>query len=345
MDMLSLGVIGAGVWGKNLVRVFSQLPQVELAYIAELNEETRKWNQNWYPKTKVVKDYTIILQDPKVQGVVVATPPETHFPLIQQILRSGKHCFSEKPLTLSSQEANQLTQQARQSGKILMVGHLLKYHPAVRYIKKVLDRKELGEILYIYTHRLNLGQVRSHENCWWSLAPHDLSLILYFLDQKPQAISATGSCFLQREIEDVVFATLFYKNHQMAHLHVSWLDPHKVRTLTIVGTKKMLTFNDMEPSEKIRIYDKGATISDEFTPFAWFGGMRSGDIYVPHLSQEEPLKEECAHFVECILHQTPCLSDGEEGSRVVEILSKGQESIRRHGEKITLVFEEDLRYG
>ncbi|MEK7483493.1 MAG: Gfo/Idh/MocA family oxidoreductase [Planctomycetota bacterium] len=336
--MLPIGVIGAGVWGKNLIRVFSQLPQVELRYIADLHEPIRKLNQNLYPKTTVVEDYTIILEDPKVQGIVVATPTETHFSIIQKVLNSGKHCFAEKPLTLSSQESLQLMQQAQQQQKVLMVGHLLKYHPAVRYIKKILDRKELGEILYIYSNRLNLGQVRTTENCWWSLAPHDLSLILYFLDEKPNAISATGSCFLQRDIEDVVFATLFYGDHKMAHLHVSWLDPHKVRTLTIVGSKKMLMFNDMEPSEKIRIYDKGATISDDFTPFAWFGGIRSGDIYSPHLSQEEPLKEECSHFVDCIVKGIPCLSDAYEGSLVVELLERGQESLRQRGQLIPLTF-------
>lgn len=337
--MVRLGVIGAGVWGKNLIRVFSQLTQVELCYIADLNSEVRQLNQSLYQKTRVVENYSLLLEDPDLDAVVVATPTETHFSIIQKVLQAGKHCFSEKPLTLCPQESRQLLQQAEKSHRILMVGHLLKYHPAIDYIKKILEKEELGELFYLYSNRLNLGQVRSHENCWWSLAPHDISLMLYFLETLPIAISATGSCFLQKSIEDVVFATLYYPDHKIAHIHVSWLDPHKVRTLTLVGNRKMLTFNDMEPSEKIRIYDKGAHFNEEFTPFAWFAGIRGGDVYCPHIPQIEPLREECLHFVHCIETGIPCRTDAKEGTRVVEILAKGQESLRKKGEPISLHFD------
>jgi predicted dehydrogenase len=304
--------------------------------LPDLDPKVRQLNQSLYQNTTVSADYHQLLDDDRLDAIVVATPTETHFEIISKVLLAGKHCFSEKPLTLIPEQAQRLVKLAQQQKRLLMVGHLLKYHPAILYIKKLLLDHALGELLYIYSKRLNLGTVRAFENCWWSLAPHDLSLILYFLEGEPTHISATGSCFLQKDIEDVVFASLFYPQHPLAHIHVSWLDPHKVRTLTLVGSKKMLTFNDMEPSEKIRIYDKGASISEDFTPFAWFGGIHSGDVHIPHLVQKEPLREECLHFVECLLEGKSCRTPAEEGAKVVHLLAKGQESLFQKGHPISL---------
>jgi predicted dehydrogenase len=256
--------------------------------------------------------------------------------LTKQSLIAGKHVFVEKPFTLSSAEAKELIEIAQKKRKIIMVGHLLKYHPAVIKIKKMIDSGELGEIYYIYSQRVNLGKVRRDESVLWSLTVHDISVILYFLDKEPTAVSALGQCCLQNKIEDVAFLTLQFGDRKLAHIHVSWLDPHKIRKFTIVGNKKMVVFDDMESSEKIKIYDKGVNISNNFVSYQEFITLRDGDIYVPSVKMEEPLKLECGNFINCIRNNIQPLTDGHDGLRTVKVLEAAQKSILNGGKRVKL---------
>jgi predicted dehydrogenase len=251
-------------------------------------------------------------------------------------LEAGKHVFVEKPLAIGRDEGRHLTQLANARGKILMVGHLLLYHPAVRKLKDFIQAGELGQLYYIYSTRVNLGQVKREENALLSFAPHDISVFLYLLDSYPVEVSAIGKDYLQQGVEDVVFFTLRFPEGALAHCHVSWLDPHKVRKFTVVGSKKMAVFDDMESSEKIRIYDKGVEQHSHFTTFGEFLSLRFGDIYVPRLDMREPLALECQHFLECIEKGGRPLSDGENGLRVLEIIDAANRSLKEQGRPISV---------
>jgi len=274
----------------------------------------------------------VVLDDPGVQAVVVATPVPTHFGMADRALRAGKHVYVEKPLTARASEARALVELAQQTRLKLMVGHLLEYHPAVTYLKEMLDRGQLGEPYYMYTQRVNLGIVRQNENAWWSLAPHDISVVCHLLGSEPVSVTANGQCYLQKDIEDVVFATIKFADGKMAHVHCSWLDPHKIRKMTVVGPEKMVTFDDMEATEKIRIYDKGAAVRHDITTsYADIISLRFGDIVIPKIPGGEPLSLECQHFIECVLENRPVRSDGADGLRVVQVLEAGQKSLKNHG--------------
>jgi len=271
-----------------------------------------------------------------VDAVVIATKAATHFELAAKALEAGKHVFVEKPLCLAAREADQLVALAEKNGRKLMVGHLLLYHPCVDRLKEMVTRRELGGVHYMYTQRMNLGVVRQDENAWWSLAPHDVSVVCYLFGAEPVAVSAFGQCYLQKGVEDVVFGTLRFADGRIAHIHVSWLDPHKIRKMTIVGTQRMVTFDDMDASEKIRIYDKGADVPVGYENFARAITIRSGDILIPRVAANEPLQIEAQHFVDGVLDGKPIRTDGRDGVRVVKVLEAGAESIRRGGEPITL---------
>ncbi len=237
---------------------------------------------------------------PDVQGVVVAASAVSHYTLARTLLEAGKDVFVEKPLALSVAHAEELVRIARERGRILMVGHLLLYHPAVRYLKDMVERGELGDLFYIYSQRVNLGKVRRDENALWSFAPHDLSVVLHLLGMEPIDVVARGSAFLQGAVEDVVFVDLRFPDGKLAHVHVSWLDPHKLRKFTVVGSRKMVVFDDMEASEKVRIYDKGVDRAGEVVSYGDALTVRSGDILIPRISLQEPLRLECQHFVDCV---------------------------------------------
>jgi predicted dehydrogenase len=244
----------------------------------------------------------------------------------------------EKPLALDEQEAEELVRMAAQHKRKLMVGHLLLYHPALLRVKELCDRGELGDIYYLYSQRLNLGIIRSNENAWWSLAPHDVAVALWLCGGRPLSVSASGATYLQRgkEIEDVVFATLRFSDGRVAQIHVSWLDPHKIRKLTVVGSKKMLVFDDTESDEKLRIYDKGAAPRPGYSSYEEGVAVRSGDIVIPTVTMKEPLAVECAELRDCILEDRQPLSSGELGADVVRVLAAGERSLRSGGAVVML---------
>ncbi len=335
-DVLRVAVIGAGYWGKNLVRKLATAKRCSLKYVCDINANVLAMHERSSPFVETTPDVAVVLNDRQVQAVVIATPIPTHFEIARQALQAGKHVYVEKPLTLQASQARQLIELAKQTQLKLMVGHLLEYHPAVVYLKEMLDRGQLGEPYYMYTQRVNLGIVRQNENAWWSLAPHDISVICHLLGSEPVSVAANGQCYLQKDIEDVVFATIKFADGKMAHLHCSWLDPHKIRKMTVVGPEKMVTFDDMEATEKIRIYDKGAAVRHDITTsYADIISLRFGDIVIPKIPGGEPLSLECEHFIEGVLDNRPIRSDGTDGLRVVQVLEAGQKSLKNQGTPVS----------
>ena len=335
--MIGVAVVGAGNWGKNLVRNFASLPHAELKYICDLREQVRAAMGRSYPQVKVVAETDQALSDPQVEAVVVAVDAPAHYAVAKSCLQAGKHTYVEKPLALSAAEASELVDLARRHNRILMVGHLLEYHPAVGYMKDAIRGGALGDPLYLYFQRVNLGIVRQTENAWWSLAPHDISVACYLFDAEPVSVSASGQAYLQKAIEDVVFANLKFADGRMAHIHVSWLDPHKIRRVTLVGSEKMVVFDDMEASEKIRIYDKGAAVQrGSVVGFPEAITIRTGDILIPKIPGDEPLRLECEHFIACIENDTMPRSDGADGVRVVKVLEAGSASLAKGGEPVPI---------
>ncbi len=334
-EKVPVAVAGGGGWGKNLVRNFASLPGADLKTICDLNRDRLESYAGKYPGIKTTSDFDKVLSDDSLKAVVIATPSDTHYDLIKRSLTTGRlHVFTEKPLALTSVQAEELVKLSEKNGLTLMVGHLLLYHPAVAELKAIVDSGELGEIYCIYSNRLNLGAVRKNENAWWSLAPHDISILLHLLSETPVSISAQGASFIQKGVEDLAFATLNFSGNTIAQVHVSWLDPHKMRKFTIVGSRKMAIFDDMEAVEKIKIYDKGVELDDPVVEYEAFLGLRSGDVQVPQINMSEPLKQECEHFLEAVAKGKPPLSDGRNGLEVVKVLEAGQESIANGGKTV-----------
>lgn len=322
---LTVGVVGLGYWGPNLARNFDRLPGVELRWICDASEAAReRWGQV-FPDARQSADLDELLADPELDAIAIATPVPTHAALAVRVLEAGKHCFVEKPLAQSVAEAEQAVAAADAAGRVLMVGHLLEYHPGLETLKAIADSGELGDIHYIYGNRLNLGKLRAEENALWSLGAHDVSVVLRLAGgEEPEELSATGECYMQEGIEDVVFAYMRFPSGLAAHLHLSWLDPHKERRFTVVGSKKMATFDDMELERKLTVYDKGFDQSSSS-----YGEYitRSGDIHSPSIPNDEPLRIECAHFVDAIRSGTAPRSDGASGLRVVRVLEELQRSL------------------
>jgi len=329
--MLNIAVIGAGNWGRNLVRNFYEIKEVNLKTCCDLNEAILRKIREKYLLIKITTDYDEVLEDKEIEGVVIATSASTHFDLAKRALEADKNIFVEKPLTLNYKQAQELVDLAKEKKKKLMVGHLLEYHPAVMEMKRRLSQNEIGEIYYFYSERLNSGRVRTTENALWCLAPHDISVMLYLLSIEPAEVSAYGGVFLQKKekIEDVVFINIRFKNGVVANLHLSWLDPDKVRRMTLVGSKKMMVFDDMESQDKLKIFNKGV-IKNNLEDRVEFN-IRYGDIYIPKIEASEPLKLECLHFIDCIKNNKTPRSDGEDGLRVVRILEAAQESLNKSG--------------
>ena len=327
---LTIACVGAGYWGRNLVRVFGGLSDVRLKVVCDSNVEVRQAMQQQYGDVRVEAQYEVVLKDSEVEAVVLAVPAIHHFSAAKAALAAGKHVYVEKPMTLDTAEAEELVDVAQQQGRVLMVGHLLEYHPAVEMLKGLIEAGELGEIYYIYSQRVNLGIVRRDENALWSFAPHDLSVMLHLLDQEPETVSARGECYLQEGVEDVVFVNLRFGDGKMAQLQLSWLDPHKIRKLTIVGSRKMVVFDDAESTEKVRIYDKAAE-REGYESYGDAITLRFGDVVIPHVHMAEPLKLECQHFVDCVREGKTPRSDGRDGLRVVRVLAAAQRSLELNG--------------
>jgi predicted dehydrogenase len=328
---IRIAVVGTGDWGANLVRNFASLPNARLAALCDADPERLARAAAQAPDARTLQRVEDVAADPDLQAVVVSASATSHYPLARTLLLAGKDVFVEKPLALSVAHAEELVQLARERQRILMVGHLLLYHPAVRYLKDLVQKGELGDLYYVTSQRVNLGKVRRDESALWSFAPHDLSVILHLLDAEPIDVAARGSAFLQREVEDVVFLHLRFPGGRMAHVHVSWLDPHKLRQFTVVGSRKMVVFDDMEASEKIRIYDKGVDVAGRIVSYSDALAVRSGDIVIPKVSLQEPLRLECLHFVECVRERRTPLTHGESGLQVVRVLAAAQASLEAGG--------------
>jgi predicted dehydrogenase len=331
-----VALVGIGAWGRNLARNYAQMPGAELRWICDRDPRRLADASRNFPHAMCTPDYARVLADPELDAVVIAASAVAHFALARQALMAGKDVYVEKPLVLDVADGEELIRLAAERNRILMVGHLLEYHPVVLKLRDMIRAGELGRVLYVYSQRLNLGTVRQDENALWSLAPHDISSILFMLDQLPTDVSARGQCYVQRGIEDVVFMNMDFGGQAMAHIHVSWLDPHKIRRITVVGSKRMAVFDDAEGSEKLRIYDKGAHLPDEYDTYAASTGLRFGDITIPYFKATEPLRLECQHFLECVRTRAQPVSDGHDGLRVVKVLEAAQRSLKSNGEPLPI---------
>ncbi len=333
--MVSIAIVGAGAWGKNHIRVFSEIPNVRLKYICDSDPSKLRWAQKAFPQAKAVDNTGPILRDPDVSGVVIASSAVSHGPLAKEILLSDKDVLVEKPMALNTKEAEEMLEIAERKRRVVMVGHLLIYHPVVDRLKEMVTSGDLGKIHYIYTQRVNLGVIRQDENALWSFAPHDISVILYLLEEEPVVVSAQGESYIQRGIEDVVFLSLRFSDGKMANIQLSWLDPHKLRKVTIVGSKKMIVFDDMEASEKLKIYDKGVE-NPSYDSYGEYLSLRFGDITIPRIKMVEPLRAEAEHFIECVESRKEPKTGGRDGLQVVKILVAAEESLRKKGFPVSL---------
>ena len=322
--MARVGVAGLGYWGPNLARNFDEL--AELTWLADLSPELQEKFAARYPNARVTGDFDELLADDTLDAVVIATPVPTHYELAKKALEAGKHVLVEKPPAMTAAEMDELVALASSRDLVLMPGHLLLYHPAVLKLKELIDAGELGDVLCVYGNRQNLGIVRTNENALWSLGVHDLSVILYLLDEEPSDAIAQGRDFLTEGVEDVVFCYLRFPSGKIAHMHLSWLDPHKMRRLTVVGREKMVVFDDMELERKVTIYEKAPWQRAE-TYGEW--QTRSGDIYSPKLPNDEPLRLECSHFLELVEGKGDRAKVASDGAMVVRALERLTESL--HG--------------
>ena len=334
--MVQVAVVGVGGWGKNLARNYFQIPDCKLKYICDTDTSKLEQLSLQLPGTLTSTRFQDLLDDTDVQAIVIATPAPTHHELCKAALEAGKDVYVEKPFVLKVEEAEELIKLAEQESRILMVGHLLEYHPVITRLKQMIESNELGDVYYIYNQRVNLGTVRNDENALWNFAPHDISSILYLLGKEPTDVAARGQCYLQNGIEDVVFLTINFNDQSMAHIHVSWLDPHKIRKITIVGSKKMAVFDDLEGNEKLRIYDKGAAQNSDYNTFAEYITLRFGDITIPYVKVGEPLRLECEHFLACVRERKQPVSDGRDGLRVTKVLEAAQQSLKNNGVPIPI---------
>jgi predicted dehydrogenase len=335
--MLNVGVIGCGYWGPNLIRNFSQLRRSQVVQVADLDDDRLGHMQTLYPQVQVTKDYQEIAGNPDIDIVAVATPVHTHYQLASAALKAGKHVFVEKPLTSSVREAEALIALARENQVKLMVGHTFEYTAAVRKMKAILDSGELGDIYYISSQRLNLGLFQQDINVLWDLAPHDISIILYLLGLQPESVSAVGTSHINPSIEDVAVLNMQFAGNLIAFVQTSWLDPDKIRKMTVVGSKKMMVFDDVQPTEKIRIYDKGVQVPRHYDTYAEFHySYKYGDIVIPKIDGTEPLRSELSHFVDCVLNDQTPISDGTSGLNVVRILEAAQESLHKGNRPVAL---------
>ena len=334
---INVGVVGCGYWGPNLIRNFQSISEVTVKTVCDKSLERLTHMRNLFAGVEITMNFDDMVQDAELDAIVVATPVSTHFRLAKKSLMANKHTFIEKPMAASVEECRILNELADSRGLTLMVGHTFIYNPAVRKIKEIIDSGEIGEIMYISSRRLNLGLFQKDINVVWDLAPHDLSIILYLLDEEPISVNCQGKHHYMEGIEDVANLTLNFANGGFASITSSWLDPHKVREMKIVGTKKMIVYDDIEPLEKIRIYDKRVSMPVHYDSFAEFQySYHYGDVYVPYIKQTEPLKMEAMHFIDSIRENTRPLTSGWEGLTVIQILEAANESLRRKGASIQL---------
>lgn len=344
-EKLRIGVIGCGYWGPNLIRNFVEMPESELVAIVDLQDSQLERMQTRFPQIQyALKDHTKLF-DMNLDGVVIATPPHTHFALAAQCIQNGLGVLIEKPITLDSDDAAELTKLANTHNKVLMVGHTFEYNPAVRMLKEMVDSGELGDIYYIDAVRASLGLFQTKANVLWDLAPHDISILRHILGTDPLNVSVRGSACVQPGIEDITYTTLTFPNNILAHIRTSWLDPLKTRRVTVVGSKKMVVYDDVESQEKIKVYDKSVKAirrTDTFGEFHF--AYHYGNAVSPYIRFEEPLRVQCKHFLHCIREGETPLTDGVNGMKVVQVLEAATESLKNHGEVVPVLPKKSTVY-
>jgi predicted dehydrogenase len=332
--MVKVAVVGVGYWGPNFVRNMDELPDSELVAVCDSDASKFEKLSNLYPHLHFTDSLDSVLDNKEVEGVVIATGSDSHYAVAKQCILGDKHVLVEKPIALKSEHAQELIDLAAERKRVLLVGHLLRYHRGVQKLKEYIDDGYLGKILYIYTSRVNLGRIRKEESALWSFATHDISVVNYLLDREPEYVTASGQAYVREGVHDVVFTTLHFPNNVMAHLHVSWLDPHKIRKITVVGDKKMAVLDDMQATEKLRIYDKGIDFIPSYGDYGESLSIRVGDIYIPKIDMMEPLKVECQHFLDCIVKGDVPLTDGLCGLQVLRVLEAAEKSLKERSQAI-----------
>jgi predicted dehydrogenase len=334
---INVAVVGCGYWGPNLIRNFSALPECKVRYVCDKDEKRLAHMKQLYPSVEPTKDFEKIVGDKEVDAVVVATPVHLHYELAKKALQAGMHTFVEKPMTQTSEQSNELVQIAAKKKLTLMVGHTFIYSAPVRRIKEIVKSGDIGEIQYISSRRLNLGLFQKDINVAWDLAPHDISIILYFLGKSPISVNCQGKAHINKDIEDVTNMSLDFENGGFATIHSSWLDPNKIREMIIVGSKKMVVYDDNEPLEKIKIYDKRVEAPPHYDTFAEFQySYHYGDMIAPYIKQTEPLKVETQHFLDCIKTGKLPETSGLDGLRVIQILEASSRSLKNGGAKVEI---------
>lgn len=338
---INVAVIGCGYWGPNLIRNLRSLQDCRLKYMCDVNQQRLKHLKTLYPEVEAETDYQRVLKEGNVDAVVIATSVKYHYKMAKDSLLAGKHTFVEKPLASSAAECEELVSIAEKNGLILMVGHTFLYSAAVRKIKEIVQRGDIGELQYISSRRLNLGLFQKDINVAWDLAPHDISIILSIMDEFPVSVNCQGHAHITPGIEDVTNMSLTFRKGRFATIQSSWLDPRKVREMTIVGSKRMIVYDDVEPLEKLRIYDARVETPPHYDTFAEFQySYHYGDSYLPYIKQEEPLKVECQHFMDSINNGTVPLTSGRQGTDVVKILEGALTSLRQNGAAVPVTSSE-----
>jgi UDP-2-acetamido-3-amino-2,3-dideoxy-glucuronate N-acetyltransferase len=326
--MVSVALVGIGYWGPNLLKTFISLPQVNLRAVCDANKIILDKFRPVYPGIKFVTDFKSVVEDTNIDAVAISTPAITHYEIAKAALLYQKDVFVEKPITLKIEEAKDLVKIAQNNKRIIMVGHLLEYHPAVLKLKSLIDRKTLGEIYYLESRRLNLGKIRREENVIWSLATHDIATMIFLLGKMPLSVEATGTSYIQKQVQDLAFITLYFPKAVLGHINVNWLSPRKIREITVVGSHKMAIFDDMENEEKLKIWNQYRE-KERFVDYNILPKLKFGSISIPKIKMEEPLKLECEHFIECIKSRKDPRSDGRDGLRVLKVLRAAQESLEK----------------
>ena len=336
-DKLRIGVIGSGYWGPNLIRNFVELPGSLVVAVADLDQKRLDSICSRFPQVGLTTlDYREFF-GMELDAVVVATPPITHHAITRECLENGLHVLVEKPMTLNSRDAYDLKTLAEDRGLVLMVGHTFEYNPAVRALKKIIDSGELGEIYYIDAVRVSLGLYQTKANVLWDLAPHDISILRYLLDAEPESVCARGGGFVHAGVEDIVYTLLKFPGDVLAHLRLSWLDPQKIRQITVVGSEKMVIYDDVAALEKIKVFDKRVKAIRRTETYGDFTfAYHYGDVVIPHIKHQEPLRVQCGHFLECVREGAQPLSDGYSGARVVQVLEAAQQSLEAHGRTVSI---------
>lgn len=326
--MIEIALVGIGYWGPNLLRTFISLPQVQVNAVCDKNKSAIDKYRSLYPNIRFMTDFNEIIKNKNINAVAISTPAVTHYEIARLALLSGKDVFVEKPITLKVEHAKELIDIARRNKRILMVGHLLEYHPAVVKLKGLIEKKTLGDVYYLESRRLNLGKIRREENVIWSLATHDIATMMFLLGKTPLSVDATGSSYIQKQVEDLAFITLRFPDNILGHISVNWLSPRKIREITVVGSHKMAIFDDMVSEEKLKIWNQYKE-EERFVSYQTLPKLKFGSISIPKVQVEEPLKIECEHFVECVKSRVEPRSSGADGLAVLKVLKAAQDSLKK----------------